>query len=310
VIRKHTRRAAKAAFAISLGVAIVIGLFAATARPAATAPKTPVILGTKNFPEEFILGQLYKQALEEKGFVVDYKENIGSTEIIDTALTSGKINFYPEYTGVIVQVVFGKPLSASTAAATWSLAKQLEENRGFTLFAPTPFQDKDAIAVLRTTKAKYKLRTLFDLKKIPKLKLAALPEFKTRNTGLVGLRRNYKITKVTFVPLAGISPYQVLTSKKVQAAAVFSTDPVLGPTSKFALLSDPKHQFGFQQVAPVVSQKLVDALGPQFQPTVDAVTAKLTQNAIIAMNKAVIIDKKSAADVAHAFLLANGLIKK
>jgi len=310
VIRKHTRRAAKAAFAISLGVAIVIGLFAATARPAATAPKTPVVLGTKNFPEEFILGQLYKQALEEKGFVVEYKENIGSTEIIDTALTSGKINFYPEYTGVIVQVVFGKPLSASTAAATWTLAKQLEEKRGFTLFAPTPFQDKDAIAVLRTTKAKYKLRTLFDLKKIPKLKLAALPEFRTRNTGLVGLRRNYKITKVTFVPLAGISPYQALTSKKVQAAAVFSTDPVLGPTSKFVLLADPKHQFGFQQVAPVVSQKLVDALGPQFQPAVDAVTAKLTQNAIIAMNKAVIIDKKSAADVAHAFLLANGLVKK
>ena len=64
------------------------------------------MIGTKNFPEEYILGQLYKQALEAKGFNVSYKENIGSTEIIQTALTSGKINFYPEYTGVIVQVVF------------------------------------------------------------------------------------------------------------------------------------------------------------------------------------------------------------
>ena len=83
MIRKHTRRAAKAAFAISLGVAIVIGLFAAVfARPAhAKSTAAPTItIGTKNFPEEYILGQLYKQALEAKGFKVSYKENIGSTE--------------------------------------------------------------------------------------------------------------------------------------------------------------------------------------------------------------------------------------
>ena len=114
VIRKHTRRAAKAAFAISLGVAIVIGLFAAVfARPAhakSTAAPT-IVIGTKNFPEEFILGQLYKQALEAKGFHVSYKENIGSTELIQTSLTSGKINMYPEYTGVIVQDVFHHALS-------------------------------------------------------------------------------------------------------------------------------------------------------------------------------------------------------
>src|SRR6476646_637954 len=94
VIRKHTRRAAKAAFAISLGVAIVIGLFAAAFTQSAHARTTAgptVILGTKNFPEEFILGQLYKQALEAKGFTVSYKENIGSTEIIHGALEKGTI---------------------------------------------------------------------------------------------------------------------------------------------------------------------------------------------------------------------------
>ena len=130
MIRKHTRRAAKAAFAISLGVAIVIGLFAAAfARPAQSASPT-VILGTKNFPEEFILGQLYKQALESKGFSVSYKENIGSTEIIHGALEKGKITMYPEYTGVIVQVVYHHALSAKTAAATVSLARQLEAKKG------------------------------------------------------------------------------------------------------------------------------------------------------------------------------------
>src|SRR5476651_1627322 len=134
------RRAAKAAFAISLGVAIVIGLFAGTARAAAKAGPT-IVIGTKNFPEEFILGELYKQALQAKGFTVSYKENIGSTEVIQTALTSGKINFYPEYTGVIVQDVFHHALSATTSQGTYQLAKQLEAAKGFTLLNPTPFYD-------------------------------------------------------------------------------------------------------------------------------------------------------------------------
>jgi osmoprotectant transport system substrate-binding protein len=301
------RRAAKAAFAVSLAVAIVLGgtVRAADSRSSFTGPT--IVLGTKNFAEEYILGQLYKQALEAKGYKVQYKENIGSTEIIDTALTSGKINMYPEYTGVIVQVVFGKPLSAKTAAKTFALAKQLQEKRGFTLFRATPFADTDAIAVLRPTASQYKLKSLGDLNKVPGLKLAALPEFRTRNTGLVGLRNNYGVTKVKFVPLAGLSPYQALDSKKVQAAAVFSTDPVLGPTSKYQLLADPKHQFGFQNVAPVVSKQVAEQLGPKFRKTIDAVSAKLTQNAIIAMNKAVIIDKKSPAAVAKTFLKANKL---
>jgi osmoprotectant transport system substrate-binding protein len=306
VIRKHTRRAARAAFAISIGVALLLGLAAGPAESSRQAGPT-VILGTKNFGEEYILGQLYKQALEAKGFKVSYKENIGSTEIIDTALTSGKINMYPEYTGVIVQVVFHKPLSAKTARATYLLAKKLQEGRGFTLLNPTPFFDTDAIAMLKTTATKYGVNSLGDLKKVPGLKLGALPEFRTRNTGLVGLRKNYGLTKVTFVPFAGISPYAALDSNKVQAAAVFSTDPPLGKGSKYKVLADPVHQFGFQNVAPVVKQELVTQLGPKFSKTVNAVSAKLSQDAIVAMNKAVLVDKQSPAKVAAAFLKANHL---
>ena len=88
MIRKHTRRAAKAAFAISFGVAIILGGFAGAARPSPAAAPT-IVIGTKNFSEEYILGELYKQALEAKGLNVSYNENIGSTEIIQTALTSG-----------------------------------------------------------------------------------------------------------------------------------------------------------------------------------------------------------------------------
>jgi osmoprotectant transport system substrate-binding protein len=299
-MRVHVPRPALGAFLLGILLSVVV------AASAAAAPPT-VVLGTKNFSEEYILGQLYKQALEAKGFKVSYKENIGSTEIIDAALTSGKINFYPEYTGVIVQVVFHKPLSAKTAAATFKLAKSLQEKRGFTLFKATPFFDTDAIAVLRSTASKSHLKSVADLKKVSGLTLAGLPEFRTRNTGLVGMKRIYGISNAKFIPLAGISPYAALDSGKALAAAVFSTDPPLGPGSKYVVLQDPKHLFGFQNVAPVVSKKLAAQLGPKFRQTVDAVSSKLTTPAIIALNKAVILGKRSPASVAKAFLKSNGL---
>jgi osmoprotectant transport system substrate-binding protein len=299
-MRVRVPRPALGAFLLAILLSVVVVGSAGAAGPT-------VVIGTKNFSEEYILGQLYKQALEAKGFSVSYKENIGSTEIIDTALTSGKINFYPEYTGVIVQVVFHKALSAKTAAATYQLAKRLQEQRGFTLFRATPFFDTDAIAVLKTTAATYHLTTVADLRKVDGLTLAGQPEFRTRNTGLVGLRNIYKVRNAKFIPLAGISPYAALDSGKALAAAVFSTDPPLGKGSKYKVLTDPKHLFGFQNVAPVVSKTLAAQLGPKFRRTVDAVSAKLTTPAIIAMNNAVIVGKKSPAAVAKAFLKANGL---
>ena len=109
------------------------------------------------------------------------------------------------------------------------------------------------------------------------------------------------------MPLAGISAYAALDDGSVLAADVFSTDPPLGKGSKYTVLADPKHVTGFQNVAPIVKTSVVTALGPKFTKTVNAVSAKLTQDAIVAMNKAVIVDKKSPAAVAKAFLKANGL---
>jgi len=310
VIRKHTRRAAKAAFAISLGVAIVIGVYAAAfTRPAhATATMGPtVIIGTKNFGEEFILGQLYRQALQAKGFHVSYKENIGSTEIMTAALKSGKINFYPEYTGVIVQYVFHHANSPKTAKATYDLAKSLEAAKGYTLLNATPFYDTDVVVVSNAYAKKYGLKSIGDLKKAGAFKLGGFPECKTRNTCFVGYTKQYGLSKASFVPLAGISIYAALDSGKIQAGDGFSTDPPLGKPSKYTVLADPKHVTGFQNVAPIVKSSVATAGGAKFTSTVNAVSAKLTLPAIVAMNKAFYVDKKSAASIAKAFLKANGL---
>src|SRR3954468_5774439 len=276
-MRVHVARPGLAAFLL----AVLLAVFAGNA---VAAPPT-VVLGTKNFSEEYILGQLYKQALEAKGFDVSYKENIGSTELIDTALTSGKINFYPEYTGVIVQVVFHHNFSPGSAAATTKLARKLEAGKGFTVLNATPFFDTDVVAVTNATAKKYGLRSIADLKKIGNVKFAAFPECQTRNTCLVGYKKQYGLKSVTFVPLASISAYTLLDQGKVQAADVFSTDPPLGKNSKYTVLADPKHVTGFQNVVPIVKTSVAQSAGSSFKSTVNAVSGKLTQDAIVAMNK-------------------------
>ncbi len=301
MVRKHARRAVKAAFAVALAIPIVLG---GTAN--ATTKATPTItVGTKNFTEAFVLGQLYKQALEAKGFKVAYKENIGSSELLDTALTSGKINFAPEYTGILVLNIAHQK-APKTAEATFLAAKAFEEKRGFTLLRQTPFFDADSFTVLATTAKKYGLNKISDLKKVPNLSYAGYPECDKRITCLLGLKQVYGLTKIKFVQLGTIPVTTLIDQGKVTGGDVFTTEPALA-NPKYKALIDDKHIFGFQNVAPVVSKKLVTAYGSKFTSAVNAVSAKLTNAAMIAMNKAVGVDKKTPAAVAKAFLKANGL---
>jgi osmoprotectant transport system substrate-binding protein len=264
-----------------------------------------VTIGTKNFTEQYVLGQLYKQALEAKGFKVVYKENIGNSELIDTALTSGKINFYPEYTGVIVADLAKLPAPKSAAAA-YTAAKKFEESRGNTLLKPTPFYDSDSFGLLTSTAKKLGVKTIADMKKVKSFSFGGFPECTKRITCLLGLKQIYGLTQVKFVPLSGISTYTALDQGKITAGDVFSTDPqLLG--SKYTVLTDTKHIFGFQNVAPVLSKTLATDGGAKLASTVNAVSSKLSLKAMIAMNKAVAIDKQAPADVASAFLTANKL---
>ena len=158
-------------------------------------------IGTKNFTEQYVLGQLYKQALEAKGFKVVYKENIGSSELIDTALKSGKINFYPEYTGVIVADL-AKQAAPKSAAAAYAAAKKFEEGRGNTLLNKTPFYDSDSFGMLTSTAKKLGVKTIADMKKVKSFSYGGFPECKTRITCLLGLKQIYGLTQTKFVPLA------------------------------------------------------------------------------------------------------------
>src|SRR3954462_6525467 len=130
---------------------------AAPAQPGKGKPA--VTIGTKDFTEEFVLGELYAQALRAKGYTVNVKRNIGPTEITDKALTSGKIDAYPEYTGESVATVAGNNTLAKRPAETVALAKAFYAKRGQVVSNATPFQDVDAIGTTKAFAQKNNLTT-------------------------------------------------------------------------------------------------------------------------------------------------------
>jgi osmoprotectant transport system substrate-binding protein len=270
--------------------------------------KPPVTLGTKDFTEEFVLGELYKQALEAKGYTVNLKKNIGATEIIDKALTSDEIDGYPEYLGVAVAVVARQDIIPKSAQETYDLAKEFYEGRGQVLSEQTPFFDVDAIATTKEFAEQNGLKTVADLKKLGSFTVGARPEFRDRFQGLKGMRSEYGLDNAQFRQLALGIQYQALDSGDVDSANVFSTDAQLA-SGKYTVLEDPKGVFGYQHVAMVINEDKFEQLGgQQFFDVIDEVSALLTNEAMISMNKAVAIDKQDEAEVARSFLEANGLL--
>jgi osmoprotectant transport system substrate-binding protein len=270
--------------------------------------KPPVRLGTKNFTEQYLLGELYAQALRAKGFSVDLKLDIGATEVADRALTSGVIDLYPEYTGTSLSVVKGQQEVPGSARETYRLAKAFYEARGQTLLEMTPFEDRDAVVVTQAYAAEHGLETTADLRKLgAAVTFGAPPEFRTRRAGLVGLREAYGLRQLRFEPLPIEAILDALDGGRIQAGDVFTTDPRLAGRM-YSVLSDPKGIFGYQNVAPVVSEDALAEQGPAFAQTLDAVSATLTTAAMRRLNAAVDVDGDTPEAAARRFLEQQDLL--
>jgi osmoprotectant transport system substrate-binding protein len=293
------------------GLLAAAGVIALTAQSTVAAQpgtgKPAVVIGDKNFAEENILGALYAQALKAQGYSVTLKDNIGSSEITWKALLAGQIQLYPEYTGEILSTIAGLTKNPTSANAAYSEAATYAAKHGLTLLTKTPFYDSDALAVTAAYAKKNHLKAIADLKKLgKKVILGAAPTFATRFEGLLGLKQDYGINP-TFKPIAIGLGYTALNTGKVDAQDVFTTDGQLATPGKYVILTDPKHVFGYQNVAPVVSKSVLAKEGSAFTATLNKVDALLTFNAMQQLNKAVSIDQQTPAVVAAAFLKANGL---
>jgi osmoprotectant transport system substrate-binding protein len=270
--------------------------------------KPAVTFATKNFTEQYVLGELYSQALRAKGFTIVLKENIGSSEIVDRALADGVIDVYPEYIGVIAQELARAKKRPRSERETYARARAYEAGRGFAILRATPGFDADANAVRPDLARKFRLKSTADLKRLGSFTYGGPPENQTRFQGAVGMRQVYGLSQLRYVPLTIERRYPALDSGRIDVAAVFTTEGQLTQKSKYVLLSDPKGIFGFQNIVPVVSRKVLRAQGPAFEATLNAVSAKLTNDALQTMNAAVDLRKQKPAAVARRFLLQNGLL--
>ncbi len=269
--------------------------------------KAAIRIGTKNFPEQFLLGELYKQALEARGFTVELKANIGASEIIHQALTDGALDMYPEYVGVLLSEVASVRRRPESPAAAYRLAQAFEQRQGFTMLGMTPFSDQNALAVKPAYARRHNVRTIADLRDVPgTVQIGAPPEFQTRFEGLVGLAQRYGLRNAKARPMAIGRQYGALDDGRVDVAAVFTTDGQLAG-GRYVVLRDPRGVFGTQHVAPIISRAALRRYGPRLQPVIDSVSRRLTASAMRKMNAEVQIDRRATADVANDFLRREGL---
>lgn len=267
-----------------------------------TTPQPPTItIGTKNFTEQYVVGELYARTLRKAGFRVILKSNIGSSEIIDKALTAGSLDMYPEYTGVLLSEIAGDHRRPRTAEQAYERAKQFEETRGFTLLEATPFTDSNALAVLPGYARRHGLRTIADLRRVPGVEIGALPEFQTRFEGSVGLRSLYGLKNFSVSPLQFPDRYPALDSGRVDVLAVFTTEGQLS-AGRYRVLDDPRGLFAFQNLAPVIRRDLARRYGSKIAAPLNALSRRLTTAAMRRMNAAVDLHGKKPAAVAAAFL--------
>jgi osmoprotectant transport system substrate-binding protein len=297
-----TRRAALA----TLGAGL---LTHGRAGRAAAAERTTVRIGSKNFTEQLLLGHMYALLLEQAGYRVDRKLNLGGTLLCHEALRAGEIHLYPEYTGTALLNMLKLDVMSDPKRVYDTVAGEYRSRWNLVWLDPAPMNNTQAIAVTRATAQRYGIATLSDMAtKAGQLVLAAVPEFTERPDGLKGLQRVYGGFQFKSVRLVdyGIK-YRALVGGQADVTVAFGTD---GEIKGYDLLvvKDDKGLWPPYQVAPVVRADLL-ARSPDVATALNRVQPKLTDATMQELNWQVDGEKREAPEVARTFLVQQGLLK-
>src|SRR5216684_1371518 len=285
---------------------MIVSIFAALSLATASA-HAQIRVGSKNFTEQFIVAEIYAQALEAAGIKVDRKLNLGGTLIAHKAREEKQIDLYPEYTGTMLLVVI-KAEPMTDQKAVYDKVKAEYAAKGFVVLNEAPLNNTYNMVVLPETAARYKLETLSDLAKVSKeLKLGAGPEFRDRKDGLPGLKAKYGIEFKEDQQMAIGLRYAALKNDHIQVVNGYSTDGMIAAL-KLKRLKDDRSLWPPYYVAPVARKDVLDA-NPKIATVVNRVSALLDESAMAAMNYQVDGDKMEPKDVARDFLKAKGLVK-
>jgi glycine betaine/choline ABC-type transport system substrate-binding protein len=268
-------------------------------------------VGSKNFTEEYILGNIYAQALQAAGYDVKTNLNLGSETIAYKALQDGEISGYPEYTSTLLESIFGAKTVPADAQQAYSQAKAQLEPKGQTAFEPTPFADANAFGMLKTKADELGVTKISDLSgKSQDLNLYGSPECRERADCLVGLQDTYGLQFKSFNPVDIGLRYTVLDKGQADASIVFTSDAQLSANpDKYVLLQDDKGIFPSGNVIWVTDQATVQKAGPDYQATIEKVQKGLTLPVMQELNARVDIDKQDPADVATQYLKEDGYIQ-
>jgi glycine betaine/choline ABC-type transport system substrate-binding protein len=278
--------------------------------PIPGAEQTSITVGSKNFDEQYILGEIYAQSLEAAGFEVEKELDIGSEVVAYEALTGGQIDAYPEYTGTALTSFFDVELEAvpRDQQEAYQQAQAAYAEDGITALPPTPFENSYRIGMLNETAQKLGNPTkISDLEgRAGELSISGFPECRQRTDCLLGVEQVYGLEFADFV--ASESPYEVLDTKEADLAFVFTTDGNLA-TGQYTVLDDDKNLFPPYNVTLTMRDEIAEAMGPEGVEIVEQVQAPLTEEVMQELNSRVAVDKQEPEQVAADYLTQFGFVQ-
>ncbi len=290
----------------------IAALFIAACGGGGAPSGVPTIrIGSTNFSEQLILGELYAQVLEANGYKVERRFNLGARAVVVPALESGQIDLEVDYLATLLAYL-DKDAKGSTDAAT--TAKTLDEKlkaKSLVQFDFAPAVDQNGIVVTKDTATRLNLKKVSDLTAVAKdLTFGGPPECPSREFCAIGLEKVYGIKFKSFKPLDVGGPLTVtaLEGKQIDVALLFTTDANIAVKGLVLLEDDKKLQLS-DNVVPILRKDIADKGGSDLRTRVNDVSKKLTTAELTELNKQVGVDKKDPKDVARDWLKKQGLIK-
>jgi glycine betaine/choline ABC-type transport system substrate-binding protein len=278
--------------------------------PIPGAEQTSITVGSKNFDEQYILGEIYAQSLEAAGFEVEKELDIGSELVAYEALTGGQIDAYPEYTGTALTSFFDVELDEvpRDQQQAYAQAREAYAQDDVTALPPTPFENTYRIGMLNETAQRLgNPTTISDLEgRAGELSITGFPECRQRTDCLLGVEQVYGLEFGEFV--SSESPYEVLDTKEADTAFIFTTDGFLA-TGQYTVLDDDKNLFPPYNVTLTMRDEIAEAMGPEGVEIVEQVQAPLTEEVMQELNSRVAVDKQEPEQVAADYLTQFGFVQ-
>jgi osmoprotectant transport system substrate-binding protein len=272
---------------------------------------TTITIGSKNFTEQKVLGEIYAQALEAAGYTVEKQLNLGDEQTALKALEGGDIDAYPEYTGTALLSFFGVQADAlpKDPAKAYEQARDGFAEKNLTAFEPTPFTSSNEVAVTQETAEENNLETISDLEPVAgEFTMYGSPECRQRLDCLLGLQEIYGLKFQKFVPVDIALRHEVLTKGQADVSIVFTTDPQI-EREQFVLLEDDKGMFPPYNSTLVMRNEVAEQGGTAMEEIIAQVNEGLTDEAMQELNARVDLDKKTPEAVAGEYLSETGLVE-